>query len=208
MPASAALAIFTSSSSFATATTDDTFQDIDVTAGYLGTAYDDSDLGVDFGDPDGLQGVVVLSGWPAGTAIADYSGDFAAIAITVPGSVDAIEFYVGDVGGSGINVSVTDNAGGTYLDMPLSSGFFGVATDSTFVTFDVSAGSGQLILGDIMIGSPTGGGGGDPSETPEAATLLLVATGLFMMGYFRRRIPGQPARRGTVSTISTGITPA
>jgi hypothetical protein len=203
IPASASsLVTYTSSSAFAAATVgDDPLSNLVVTAGGLGTSF--TDLGVNFSDPDQLQGITDLGGWPAGTAISDYSGDFAAISITIPSTVNAIGFYVS---GGGVNISVTDSTGGAYLNMPLASGFFGVATDSTFVTFDISAASGQLVLGDIMVGTA------DAAPTPEAATLLLVGTGLFMMGYLRRRMPRrvalQAASRGTVCTMSTGITPA
>jgi hypothetical protein len=214
IPASATLVTYASASSFAAATSGDTFSDIGVTQGNLGTSY--TDLGVDFTDPLGLLGTENLSGWPAGqviTATTASSNDDNTITITFPSGVDAISF---DANGlfafSYVFLSVTDSSGTItpYLYEANSPAplFFGVTTtDSTFSSFTIETEASvyQLALGNITIGS-------DPPETPEAATFLLVGTGLFLMGGWRRKRRGasgnQAASRGTVRTMSTGITPA
>jgi len=214
IPASAALVTYTDSGSFAAGTTTDTFQNIDVTAGNLtSTSY--TDLGVDFSDAAGLNVVTSLGdGWPAGGAIvASHTGP-TTINISFPSGVNSIEFYTdAQLQYSYVYVSVTDSSGtintSLYQVSPTTPLFFGVTTtDSTFTSFSVSTdypNPAQLTLDDISIGSA-----GSTGETPEAATLLLVATGLFLMGWMRRRTQGatQAASRGTVRTMSTGITPA
>jgi hypothetical protein len=216
IPASAALVTYCgvtgcsdSSSFFASATTGDTFQNIDVTANSLGTSYTDATTGAEFEDPMGLNGIASPTGWPAGTAITTGAG-VSTMTITLPSSVSAIDFYVGMMSYSNFTISATDSTGGTFssgyfaqtsLTTPL---FFGITTNSTFASFTItSQGPGdEITLDDISVGS-------QEAPTPEAATLLLVATGLFMMSYFRRRrAPAQAASRGTVRTMSTGITPA
>jgi hypothetical protein len=199
------------SSDFTSATSADTFSDINVTQGSLGDNYTDAS-GLIFSDPLGLLGSPNPSGWPTGTAVVGSStGDGTTLTVTLPTSVDAIEFYVGMQDFSNFTISVTDNSGGTF-----SSGwfaqtnvsvpqFFGVTTDSYFTSFTITsqASPDKITLDDIMIGSS---GGSDASPAPEATTLLLVGTGMFLMGYIRRRT--HAASRGTVRTISTGITPA
>jgi hypothetical protein len=198
------------SSDFTAATTADTFSDISVTQGSLTTSYTDAS-GLIFSDPLGLLGTPNPSGWPTGTAVVgSTSSSGTTMTVTLPSSVDAIEFYVGMQDYSYFTISVTDNSGGTFtngsfeqtnLSVPL---FFGVTTDSDFTSFTItSQGPGDKItLDDIMIGSA----GASDASTPEATTLLLVGTGMFLMGYFRRRT--HAASRGTVRTMSTGITPA
>jgi hypothetical protein len=211
IPSSAALVTYASGAALTAATPDDTFQNIDVTAGSLGASFTDD--GITFGESDGMTGVTGLSGF-MGVALTSTFGAVSTITISFPSGVNAIEFDAdGEESGSDVYVFAEDSDGSINPELVQSGStpsFFGVTTtDSTFIAFSVaneSLNPARLAIGDIMIGSPTGGG--DPSPTPEAATLLLVATGLFAMGYFRRRVPGQPARRGTVSTISTGITPA
>jgi hypothetical protein len=199
------------SSAFTAATTSDTFSDINVTQGNLNDSYTDTS-GLIFGDPLGLLGTPNPSGWPAGTAVAGNSGSGGTtLTVTLPSSVDAIEFYTGMQDFSYFTITVTDNTGGTFasgyfeqnnVSVPL---FFGVTTDSYFTSFTITgqASSDKITLDDIMIGSS---GASDSSPAPEATTLLLVGTGMFLIGYVRRRT--HAASRGTVRTMSTGITPA
>jgi len=199
------------STAFASATTADSFSDISVTQGNLTTSYTDAS-GLIFGDPLGLLGAPNPSGWPAGTAVVGSSGtNGTTLTVTLPSSVDAIEFYAGMQDFSNFTISVTDNTNGSFssgwfaqtnVSVPL---FFGVTTDSYFTSFTISsqAPSDKITLDDIMIGSS---GASDSSPAPEATTLLLVGTGMFLIGYVRRRT--HAASRGTVRTMSTGITPA
>jgi hypothetical protein len=200
------------SSGFAAATTADTFENIDVTGGTLsGNTY--ADMGVDFSDSAGLTLVSSLSGWPAGGAIVAGTG-ITTMTVTLPTAVNAIEFYVGSQDYINFTISVNDGSGvynnGYLMGTPTTGVFFGITTTASFTSFTITsqASVDKLTLDDISIGS-------DVAQTPEAATLLLVATGLFLMGYFRRRRPrahtdhlDQAARRGTVRMMSTGITPA
>lgn len=225
VPASAALVTCTTVSCFAAASTADTFQNIDVTAGSLGDSYTDPTT-AEFEDLMGLNGIVNPTGWPTGTAIAANAGANT-MTITLPSSVNAIEFYGGALDFTDMTLSVTDSTGGTYTNglfgqtNVMNPLFFGVVTNSTFTSITITsyASVDQITLDDISVGSA---GSGEPAPTPEAATLLLVATGLFMMSYFRRRTFAQAAsrghqaandldqaaKRGTVRTMSTRITPA
>ena len=217
IPASAALVGYcgagpcSASSGFAAATATDTFQNIDVTTGILiGDSF--TDLGADFSDPAGLSLVTSLGGsWPAGGAIVAHAG-VNTVTITLPSAVNAVAFYVGSQDYSFFTITVDDGSGpyvNGYLEGSATSGaFFGITTTASFTTFTITsqASVDTLTLDNISIGSAGAG------ETPEAATLLLVATGLFLMGWMRRRTPrraaDQAASRGTVRTMSTGITPA
>jgi hypothetical protein len=220
IPASAAMVGYCSASTpcvpsagFAAATAGDTFQNITVSAGSLGTNFLDAS-GADFSDPAGLTGVLSLAGWPAGGAIVAGTG-INSITITLPTAVNAVEFYAGAQDYSNFTITVDDGSGpyanGYLTGTPTSGAFFGITTTASFTSFTITGQStiDKLTLDDISIGSA---GSSDVSPTPEAATLLLVGTGLFMMGYLRRRMPRriglQAASRGTVSTMSTAITPA
>jgi hypothetical protein len=220
IPASAALTTCTNTSCFATDATAeaDTFQNIDVTVGGLPNPY--TDLGAEFGDPAGLDGISDATGFPSEVSIEASATGASTITITLPSSVNAIEFYAGTQSDySNFNISVTDNSGGTYSSglfeqIPAGAAYFGVSTDSSFNTLTITSyiPGNVITIGDISIGTAASDGGGDPSPTPEAATLLLVGTGLFLMSYLKRRTPRratvQAASRGTVRTMSTGITPA
>jgi hypothetical protein len=209
IPASASLTTYTSISAFTTATASDTFQNIIVTPGSLGTSY--SDQGVTFTDALGLFGASSPGGWPGGEVMTSANTGPSTINIALPASINAIEFYVGTQNFSDFEIQMTDTAGGTFTDgieiqptgtTPL---YFGITTTASFSSFSVIAFNppDKITLEDISVGSP------DVAETPEVATLLLVATGLFLMGYFRRWTSRtHAARRGTVRTMSTGITPA
>jgi len=69
--------------------------------------------------------------------------------------------------------------------------FFGVRTDAPFAQVKVIMTSGTVfttygLFDNVAYGSS--GGGGDPGQTPEVATLLIVASGLLLFR-FARRIP-------------------
>jgi hypothetical protein len=196
------------SSDFTSATSSDTFSDISVAQGGLGNSYT-YESGLMFSDPLGLLGTPNPSGWPAGTAVASNAG-VSTMTITLPTSVNAIEFYVGMKDFSNFTISVTDNSAGTFssgwfaqtnVSVPL---FFGVTTDSYFTSFTITsqASPDKISVDDMMIGSA----GASDASAPEVTTLLLVGTGMFLMGCFRRRF--YAPSRGTVRTMSTGITPA
>ncbi|HEY1753870.1 MAG TPA: hypothetical protein VGG72_00635 [Bryobacteraceae bacterium] len=238
IPASAALVTYCDvtlcsdpSTAFAGATSSDTFSNVAVTAGNLGVSYTDLDTGVEFSDPIGLIGSLTApAGWPAGETISSNAG-ISTETITIPSSVSAIDFYVGMLAYDNFTISVTDSNGGTYTDgyfNQASNGslaipfFFGITTDGTFSSFTITSQGppDQITLDGVAVGSS-----GAETATPEVTTLLLVGTGLFMMGYGRRWMQrranqaasfldraasriDQAASRGTVRTMSTGITPA
>jgi hypothetical protein len=199
VPGSASLITYTDPVAFAAATSGDAFSDIAVTQGTnIGTSYTND--GVDFTDSLNLDGTQNLAGWPAGQVITAVAGAFNGastntITISLPSAVTAIEFYTYDSQYNYIYFSINDGSGTItpYLNPTTSAPlFYGVTTTSSFISFSLSdeEGVGQLAIGDIRIGEA------DPPPTPEAATLLLVGTGLFLMGYWRRRMPGRGARGG------------
>ncbi len=87
--------------------------------------------------------------------------------------------------------AATITVNGTPLTILATAGafpFFGATFTSPIASFTVSVPLGdQLIAGNLMFGteddtSGSGGtGGGDPSPTPEAASLLMIGSGLIAM---------------------------
>jgi hypothetical protein len=182
----------------------DTFNNIVVTQGTPSpsTSYTDVSSGIVFSDSLGLVGVMGsalgpnpgASGWPSGTAITSGAG-VSTMTITLPGGVNAIDFYVGMQNYNFFTISITDSSGGTFtsgsfeeLGNPI---FFGASTTSTFNSFTITSqgSTDQITLDKISWGSS--GSGGDDAQTPEAATLLLVAAGLFLMRFAGRWMPGR-----------------
>lgn len=186
VPASADIVGYTTTGSFAAATTADTFSDISFTQGNLGTST--SDLGVVFSSPGGLTGTTgtgLISslgpGWVSGSALqTNTTGD--TMTISVPAGVTAVSLYFGS-DDTDFELTVTDNGGGSpdTLNFPESDSpvFVGLVTNSSFNTISIidTDEGGKVGIDDMQIGG----------QTPEVATFLLVASGLLGMGYLRRR---------------------
>jgi len=87
-------------------------------------------------------------------------------------------------------VVVTDanNISYTYTGM-LTSGFWGIRSDLALSTVKVSYGTDYVAIDDVIYGGQAQIGGGDPpptGDTPEAATLILIGTGLGVIARYRR----------------------
>lgn len=168
---------------------DDTFSNVSFAAGSLGTST--TDFGVIFStNGAGFTGAVNPTGWPSGSsepALVSSAG-VNTLTITLPSDVNAIEFAVGPQDFSAFTIAITDNDGGNYVNGSFFQTnvqnpiFFGAETTGSFTSFTITsqASIDKLTLDAIQIGE-------DAPATPEAATLLLVGTGLFAMGYIRRR---------------------
>lgn len=188
IPASATLATYSTPTALEAALPSDTFSNITFAQGNLGTSTTDFGIVFSTSSPQ-LTGILSPSGWVSGTAIdTTFQNQLYTIALSFPAGVNAIGFYVdSQASGSSVSLSVKDS-GGTITPSFTESGstpsFFGVTTtDSTFTSFlvgnDTTNNGADLTLGDVQFG--------EQAPTPEVATLLLVATGLLAMGFFRRR---------------------
>jgi hypothetical protein len=194
IPASAStLTECTTTTCFNTASSGDTLSNIDFTAGSLGTSFTDLGSGVVFStNSSGLTGIGSPSGWPAGTT--DTALESAAgvntMTITFPTAVNAIEFYAGMLDFSFFTISVTDSNGSTINDGSFEQTnlmvpkFFGITTTGSFTSFTITSQGtpDKITLDDVILGES----GGGSSATPEGATMLLVATGLFGLRFARR----------------------
>lgn len=76
--------------------------------------------------------------------------------------------------------------------------FFGVRTDTPIAQIRIHLASGSLtsttgLFDNVAIGlaSLSGGGGPPPGETPEVSTVIYMGIGLSLLGWSRRRHPGQ-----------------
>ncbi|MGH9719400.1 MAG: hypothetical protein ACRD8O_04260 [Bryobacteraceae bacterium] len=72
-----------------------------------------------------------------------------------------------------------------------SRGFFGFTSDTAITSVSIFAapGGSNIILDNFSYGALAGGGQQPPAETPEAASLILCATGVFFLFLRRKRIP-------------------
>lgn len=198
IPASASLLTYSTAGAFTSANSDETFQNISFAQGNLGTSLTDAVTTVVFSSPDGLTGIAAPVGWPSGNILEAATGP-KTITVTLPSSVRAVGFYAGpqDYSTFGIHISNSSgdqagNDGFIESGSPASPVFFGVRSDSPITSLTISAFSpttDRIAIEDMMVGTPA------QAETPEAATFLLVASGLFLLRYVRRWIPGESSRR-------------
>jgi hypothetical protein len=122
----------------------------------------------------------------------------AQIKVTVPDSGQtALLFMLASTpAASGYTVTLSD---GEVFNLASDTTIFGLSVSHpiTYITLAASTGS-NLILQDVSYGNTTlpldGGGGsgggtspGDPSEVPEATTILLLGTGLIAIAFARKR---------------------
>ncbi|HEX5431061.1 MAG TPA: hypothetical protein VFW83_03790 [Bryobacteraceae bacterium] len=188
VPASASLLTYSSAGDFASANTDQAFQNISFAQGDFGTSLTEGD--VIFANPTDLTGALAPTGWPAGNILEAPAGPNT-ITITLPDTVRAIGFYAGPQNYSNFGVHISnsggDQAGGdAYPGTPTSAMFFGFRSDSPITSLTVTAFNptfDRIAIEDVSAGTP------DVAETPEIATFLLVASGLFFLRFARRWMP-------------------
>lgn len=198
LPAYASLLTYSTASSFNAANTDQTFQNISFAQGNLGTSFTDALTSVVFSASAGMTGAMQPSGWPAGTVVEiTNSPNTNTITVTPPSSVRSVAFYAGSgLAFNTFNIAASNTGGDNFNNGSFQQSsstapvFFGVRSDTPFVSISVQTfGSNPVpvsdILDDVEVGSP--------EQTPEAATMLLIATGLFMIRYGGRWLPRGPA---------------
>ena len=196
-PASANILTYTDPATFGSATGSDTFSSLTFAQSSLGNSTTNDGIAFSSGNA-GLTGVLgsSFSGWPADSAVQMQDNNGAqsnTLSLTIPTGVVAIEFYFGSTTtDNGFTITVTDNSAGSYThtwNINFNSPqYIGFVTDSSFATFTISTdvSADRLTLDDIQIGQA--------APTPEIATLLMVATGLFFIRVAKRWVPrGQAA---------------
>jgi hypothetical protein len=125
--------------------------------------------------------------------------------ISLPINIGAFAFYVASPQGETVTVSFSGSGApfSTQFTAVSSGVFFGTTTDTPVTGFTIS---GQIFQDTIALDNfEIAQSGPPPPNAPEAATFLLIGSGLVFMRLLRRRPRTQPARRGAVSTIFTGI---
>jgi hypothetical protein len=131
----------------------------------------------------GIQGVASISGWGSGNVIRG-AGNGGEIDITLPAAVRAFGFYAGVIGpGYQPTISYTSGSAIAPFTLSFSSGdptFYGVLTDAPITNFVFST-TFPTTLG------LTNCEFADQTQTPEAATLLLIGFGLIAMRWLHRR---------------------
>jgi hypothetical protein len=171
-----------------------TFVDLEsLSLGNYNTATGITDASYLFTGPDGSGwslGVQTFSGKTGLFGAADGKG---AIDVTLPG-----------LGQSAIYVAVNTEANNTLVNGPLtltlsdgetfaiSSGQFGLSISHPIAWYTLTTSAGQApFLQWAYFGNSSlpqdGNGGGDPAQTPEAATLALVGGGMLVLFGARRK---------------------
>lgn len=124
------------------------------------------------------------------------SGTYPYLAVTLPQAVTAVGLDIMTGGPGNIFYAGLGNLTFAYSSAPTTGwstpNFFGLTSDTPFTTFYLQMPGGNTpIIGPLSYGSEQtqgggGGGGGDPTDTPEVATFLMIATGLIALGKGRR----------------------
>ena len=123
------------------------------------------------------------------------------LTITLANAVTSLGFDIMDAGATGIRFSANLNGDGsnTYLSGPTSNGvrvpsFFGFTSDvpiSSIKLFIPPNGGDYAIIDNVRIGQAAAavqppGGDDTPQDAPEACTALMIASGLIVMGKYRK----------------------
>ncbi len=199
IPASATLTTYTDLPTFTSATSGQTFQNITFPSGSDGTTYTDPTSGVVFSDITGLLGASSPSGWATGSTLeANHctTGGGCTLTISLPGTVTSVGLFVGTDNFQPFQISVSNGTDPTFsanqAQNPATTPFFfGFNSTVPFSTFTISSEDNvsSLFLDSMEIGTSGGSGPTDPSDTPEAATLLMIGSGLTMLHCGRRWMP-------------------
>jgi hypothetical protein len=205
-PASAATVTYTDPATFNNATQSLFFSQVDFNNAVLGAnGYTDAS-GAVFNDSN--QNTNKL-GRSASCFNACTNGEitdtYFGFSISLPINIGAFAFYVASPQGETVTVSFSGNGTpfSTQFTAVSSGVFFGATTDTPVTGFTISGPQfgDTIALDNFEIAQS----GPPPPNAPEAATFLLIGSGLVFMRLLRRRARTQPARRGAVSTIFTGI---
>jgi hypothetical protein len=204
IPASATLTTYADAASFNLANPGNTFITFPPTVS--GTNYTDAATDVGFSDAGGtstLEEILTPSGWPTGSSLQatacspSPSGCITTLTIDLPSAVTSVGMYIGLQSYNDFQIAVSNTGGGSYsanniVSTPSSSTFFGVSSDSPFSTFTIATESyfPSITIDDLQIGTSGGGGGdGGDAQAPEAATFLMIGSGLIMLHFGRRWLP-------------------
>ncbi|MBV8820898.1 MAG: hypothetical protein JO022_21235, partial [Acidobacteriaceae bacterium] len=160
-------------------------------AGYISPYYN-------FGTGGSLRGPV--NDRASSTAFLPY------IHVILPANVTAVATDLMTVSPNNVpfKVTLSDGESFTVQDNAVrpATTFFGVTADSPIAYIDFSLPSSSInagtfaMLKDFSFGTASvggaSGGGNDPADTPEAATMILIGTGLVTFGYMQRNGFGLP----------------
>ena len=131
------------------------------------------------------------------------------IHVTLPTAVTSFAADLFSSSSNGMTFSVTTNqTGGSNVYTaptygPPTLGFFGVTSDTPFTSVDLWLlgttynGGSQAFIDNVRFGSASV----QQADTPEAATFLLIGSGLIGLAFWRRRrnrVEPQERRQGTV----------
>ncbi len=122
------------------------------------------------------------------------SGTYPYLAVTLPQAVTAVGLDVmggaGNIYYAGLNNLTFAYSSAATLGQPNVT-FFGLTSDTPFTTFYLQLPGGNTpFIDNFTYGSE---GGSDPSDTPEAATFLMIATGLIALSRGRKLLRRFPA---------------
>jgi hypothetical protein len=121
-----------------------------------------------------------------------------AITVTTPvGGINAFFIQIGDTTSAApITITLSDGSQITSVNSnPIDSPtFFAIAISHDITSFSISSASGSVFLDALYYGASSltqdgdgSGSGSDSSQTPEAATLLMIGGGLLALFGSRRK---------------------
>jgi hypothetical protein len=125
------------------------------------------------------------------------TGAYPYLEVILPQAVNAVGMNImagtGSVFQVGLNNAIFAYTSGATTGWPVPN-FFGLTSDTPFTTFYLQLPGGNTpFIDNFSYGSEQtqgggGGGGSDPTDTPEVATFLMIATGLIALSKGRRVI--------------------
>jgi hypothetical protein len=205
-PASATTITYTDPATFNTATQSLFFTQINFnTATLSANGYTDASGAVFNDSGQNTAGLAISASCFNTCAQGEVTDRYQGFAISLPSTIVAFAFYIASPQGEMVTVSFSGNGApsSTQFTAASSGVFFGATTDAPISAFTITGATffDTIALDNFEIAS----GNTQVSNTPEAATFLLIGSGLVFMRLLRRRARTQPAKRGAVATMFTGI---